>query len=128
MSSYHTRQRDAIEKFFLDNQERGFTPDEVASSLAYVPKSTVYRIMTQLSEEEFLRKTGTDGRKSIFQYQGDSCASHMHIRCRMCGRTEHLSCEATERIESLVEETSGFVALDSTVFEGLCSECRRKYE
>ena len=105
MSSYHTRQKKAVEEFFFNNHDRGFTPDEVASSLPSVPRSTVYRLITQLSDEGFLRK-------------------HMHIRCRLCGRTEHLSAEATASIEDLIEKTSGFVALDSTVFDGLCSQCR----
>lgn len=124
MSSYHTRQKKAVEEFFFNNHDRGFTPDEVASSLPSVPRSTVYRLITQLSDEGFLRKTGNEGRKSIFQYQGESCSRHMHIRCRLCGRTEHLSAEATASIEDLIERTSGFVALDSTVFDGLCSQCR----
>lgn len=126
MSFYNTKQRSTIVAFFENHQERGFTPDEVAIALPEVPKSTVYRLITQLSNEGFLRKTGNSGRRAIFQYQSKECSGHMHIRCRLCGRIEHLDPVTTRKIETLVEVSSGFVALDTTIFEGLCMECRGK--
>lgn len=124
MRSYNTRQRAAIVSFFLSNQERSCTPEDIAAALPDVPQSTVYRIISQLSFDGTIRRSGTDGRKNLYQYQGKECPGHMHIRCRNCGRIEHLDPQTTRSIESLVENASGFMALDTTVFEGLCSECR----
>ena len=123
MSSYNTRWRCAVVSFFAANQERGFTPDEVVASLEDVPRSTIYRLLSQLFAEGILRKTATEGRKAVFQYQGAECSMHMHIRCRICGRTEHLDEKSTRMIERIVESSSGYRVLDSTVFEGICREC-----
>ena len=121
--SYNTKQKSAVTSFFEHHQERGFTPDDVASALPDVPRSTVYRLISHLADEGVVRKNGTEGRKSIYQYQRAECHGHMHIRCRECGRTEHLDAKTTHDIEKLVEAASGFVALESTVFEGLCRDC-----
>ena len=126
MSQYNTRQKSRVISFFASASSRAFTPEEVAASLPDVPKSTVYRIMKQLSDDGCLRKTGTSGRSAVYQYLGKDCTSHMHIRCKACGRTEHLDAATTRQSEALVFTDSGFEALDSTVFEGLCSECRRR--
>lgn len=126
MSQYNTRQKSAVISFFAAGSSRAFTPEEVASALPDVPRSTVYRIIKQLSDDGCLRKTGTSGRSAVYQYLGKDCMSHMHIRCRVCGRTAHLDAATTRQIEALVSSGSGFEALDSTVLEGLCSECRRR--
>lgn len=123
--SYNTKQKAAVASFFKNHQERCFAPDDVASALPDVPRSTVYRLISHLTEDGTIRKTGTDGRKSVYQYQGAECLGHMHIRCKCCGKTEHLDAASTKDIERIVESSSGFVALESTVFEGLCKECRK---
>ena len=125
MSSYNTRQKSAVAAFFSDHPDRGFTPEEVASSVPDVPRSTVYRLISQLCDDGAIRRTGPSGRWSVYKHQGASWASHMHIRCRSCGRTEHLDAATTREIESLVYASSGYLALDTTVFEGLCSSCRK---
>ena len=124
MSQYHTRQKTAIAKFFADNRDRGFSPEEVYENLPEIPRSTVYRIITQLSCSGFLRKTGSDGRRAVYQYQGKDCSSHMHIRCIECGAIEHLDADVSRKIEEMVNHSSGYTALESTVFEGLCRKCR----
>ena len=126
VNSYNTKQRNDVIAFFASSPDRSFTVEEASANLSTVPRSTVYRLITRLSEEGILRKTGSEGRKAVYQYQGKECAYHMHIRCRECGRTEHLDAEATRKIEEIISVSSSFVALDTTVIEGLCNECRSK--
>ena len=91
-----------------------------------IPRSTLYRLLSQLSAEGIIRQeTGVD-RTSLYRHLGSGCPEHMHIRCRECGKTEHLDEETTKLIEKLVASDSGFEALNSTIFEGICEECRRK--
>ena len=124
MSTYNTRQRSTVEGFFRDHGDRGFTPEETAAALSSVPRSTVYRLIAQLADEGMLRRTATDGRKAVYQYQEKGCSSHMHIRCLGCGRTMHLDEPTTRAIEEIVSSATGFDVLDTTVFEGVCRECR----
>ena len=50
----------------------------------------------------------------------------MLIRCIKCGKTEHLDEKTSLEIEKRIEERVGYVVLFSTVFDGLCSECKKK--
>ena len=124
MGQYNTKQRMAVIGFFRSSSERGFTPEEAEAALPAIPRSSLYRLIGQLSDEGLLCRTGNEGRKAIYQYRNAECTDHMHIRCRYCGRTAHLGPEETRRIEEIVS-SSGFQALDSTIIEGICDECRR---
>lgn len=126
VSSYNTHQRNELIGFFEKNKDRSFTSEEAASSLSHIPQSTLYRLLGKLKEEGVITENGREGRCVLYRYQGTECPEHMHIRCKECGRTEHLDEETTREIEKLVASDSGFQALNSTIFEGICSECRRK--
>lgn len=126
MSAYNTRQKAEVADFFQVHSEECFTPDEVASALPCIPLSTVYRTLSHLEAEGTLRRAGTAGRAVLYQYQGEGCPEHMHIRCSLCGRSAHLDSEANAEIWKAVERATGFTPLNTTVFEGICPECRRK--
>ena len=126
MARYNTHQKTAIISFFTEHQTKSYSAEEVSSYLPAIPRSTLYRLLSQLSAEGIIRQeTGVD-RTSLYRHLGSGCPEHMHIRCRECGKTEHLDEETTKLIEKLVASDSGFEALNSTIFEGICEECRRK--
>ena len=123
---YNTKQKALLAAFFREHGEKSFTPDEVASALPDVPKSTVYRTISNLEAEGEIRRTGTEGRAFLYQYQGSECPGHMHIRCILCGRTEHLDAGTTEKVAEIIRGSSGFTAVNTTIFDGICRECREK--
>ena len=126
MSSYNTHQRSGIISFFEEHKDSSYTSEELLALLTDIPKSTLYRLLSKLKEEGIITESGNEGRSALYRYQGRGCPEHMHIRCRECGKTEHLEEETTKLIEKLVASDSGFEALNSTIFEGICEECRRK--
>lgn len=126
MARYNTHQKTAIISFFTEHQTKSYSAEEVSSYLPAIPRSTLYRLLSQLSAEGIIRQeTGVD-RTSLYRHLGSGCPEHMHIRCCRCGRTEHLDAKTTRLIEKLVASSSGFEALDSTIFEGLCSDCMKE--
>lgn len=126
MNSYNTKQKHDVLSLFASCPDRGFTIEEATVHLPSVPRSTVYRIITKLSAQGLLRHTGNEGRKAVYQYQGTGCASHMHVRCRVCGKTAHLDAGSTKQIEAIISSSLPFIALETTVIEGLCNDCREK--
>ena len=100
--------------------------EDICLSLPDAKKSTVYRIVDSLEKEGKVRRTSIDGRRNQYQYSGALCPMHMHIKCRDCGKTEHLDYATTQAIVRSVDELLGFQALTTTVLDGLCGECRKK--
>lgn len=125
---YDTTPRKQVISFLSGHPDLSFSMEDICSSLPLVGKSTVYRIVDSLEEEGRVRRTGNSGRKALYQYSSILCCGHMHIKCHICGRTEHLDGQLTEKIREMVDAYSGFYASPSTVIDGLCSECRKNKE
>lgn len=126
-SHYDTRQKREVLSFFEGHSSYVYTADEVAAALPGTGRSTVYRIISELAESGVLLKSIRRGRKQCWQYaRTEDCSAHMHIECESCGRIEHLDKESTEKLRRLIERTTGYAALNDSVFHGLCPECRRK--
>ncbi|MGN1190543.1 MAG: Fur family transcriptional regulator [Candidatus Ornithospirochaeta sp.] len=125
---YDTHSRKEILSFLEKNSQLSFSMEDICSSLGDVKKSTVYRIVDSLEKEGKVRRTGNSGRRTQYQYSGSFCTTHMHIKCRVCGKTEHLDYVTTERIKKEVDDLLGFETLTTTVLDGLCGECRKNKE
>lgn len=124
--NYSTHHKKEIVSFFLSSPERVFRSDEIEKSLSEIPKSTLYRILSQLVDCGVLRRVSTSERSYSYQYQGErQCSGHMHIKCINCGKVEHLDEKATESIEKIAA-FQGFKAMNSTYIEGICEECIKK--
>lgn len=123
--AYDTRQRREVLIFFQENSGRCFTAEEVAERLSDIGRSTVYRVISVLSDEGRIMKSTHKGRRQSWQYADkDECQTHLHVECEGCGRIEHLDKESTERILRIVESVTGYRVLKETVLHGLCPDCR----
>ena len=116
---YDTHSRKEVLSFLESNSQLSFSMEDICASLPEAKKSTVYRIV---------RRTGNSGRRTQYQYSGSLCPMHMHIKCKVCGKTEHLDYATTEVIRKAVDDLLGYETLTTTVLEGLCSECRKNKE
>lgn len=123
---YQTKQKEAIAAFFLDRPEACLSAEAVYAALGNgVGMTTVYRAVSRLCEEGYLRRYApqTAGEPALYQYNPCS-EKHMHIRCVECGTLAHLRCDEVHAFASHLLERHGFV-LDEcqTVLYGLCAAC-----
>ena len=119
---YDTHSRKEVLSFLEKNSQLSFSMEDICASLPDAKKSTVYRIVDSLEKEGKVRRTGNSGRRTQYQYSGSLCPMHMHIKCRVCGKTEHLDGATTEAIRKAVDDLLGFETLTTTVLDGLCGE------
>lgn len=137
MKSYETEQKKLLEALFCANPDRFYTVEEIATILradsddVKCSVSTVYRLISRLSEEGIVHKHARDGsRKFYYQYvSAEACRDHLHLKCEGCGRLYHMDDETSERVLRDVLSSSGFSVDEAkTVLSGICSSCRRQGE
>lgn len=91
--------------------------------------SSVYRLISALCKEGCLRRAKDAEGGAVYQYVGnggESCRSHFHLQCTVCGRATHLTCDCGAEIAGMLAAEHGF-AVDSgkTVFYGVCVACTK---
>ncbi len=128
--AYRTEQREILVSFFKEHSDQQYTIGEVARALAdngKVAQATVYRLMKRLVEEGVVRCFSIgDGARMYYQYvNGETCGSHLHLKCTACGRLYHLGGCVSEFLEKQILATHRF-ALDEnmTMLFGTCHTCR----
>ena len=124
---YNTGKRERIIKFLRINSARSFTLEQISEQI--VPggngKSTVYRIVSELVFEGKLKRL-SDGktRHCTYQYVGDeACVSHLHLKCRDCGKLIHLCDEISQDFANALLSEDGFRLDAGTMLFGKCSDC-----
>ncbi len=128
-SGYKTKQREVILDYLKKCQDGHVTIDEVTDHLKRegnkVGRTTIYRYMEKLTDEGFLRKYYIEeGMGACYQYQGEHCCSHFHLKCIKCGRLFHISCDFISGIEAHVYEHHHFrIDNSKTVLYGTCEGC-----
>lgn len=91
--------------------------------------STVYRNLDHLCEQGLLKRQMQADRTYAYQpLKADhSCASHLHMYCRNCGRLIHLNNNEMKQIQDLLAKDYGFsLDVESSRLIGLCPSCRQK--
>ena len=131
-AEYSTKQRLILKEFLKLNRNRQFSINEIAEALGKngIGKSTVYRNMSQLLDSgEIRRFRGKDGKSVLYQYVGhdNGCNGHFHLKCNGCGHLFHVDCESVMGIRDHISAHHDFaVDIGSTVFYGICGECKRR--
>ena len=99
----------------------------VTEAGAAVGRSSVYRLLGELSEAGTVRRSRVGG-AYVYQFVGEhaGCGGHLHLQCLSCGRVCHLKCDCNEEISSHLRKTHGFL-VDSgrSVLLGTCAACAR---
>ena len=129
--SYKTRQRSQVLECLMQNSEKHMTADEILEQLRKsnieIGKSTVYRTLEKLIEEEKVRKYLSDeGQSACYQYidENGNCTRHFHLKCTRCGKLIHLECDYITEIERHVYEQHKFIVDNTkTVLYGVCEDC-----
>lgn len=124
---YTTGKRERIIDFLSSNAESSYTLEEICGTITDggKGKSTVYRLVSELVAEGMITRL-SDGRTRRCTYQyvgGESCHTHLHLKCKGCGRLVHLDHEVSKSFERTVERIGGFLIDDGAFLFGTCKEC-----
>ena len=122
---YNTKQKEMLIKFFEENAEKCFSPNEIInSSELKMGSATVYRLLSKLENEGKLKRfiTGEDKHVS-YQYSGCE-GGHFHLKCLKCGELIHSHCDVIKSMQHHLNSEHGFIVDSSrTVLYGVCGEC-----
>ena len=124
---YTTGNRELILAFLSENAAVSYTLEEICEALTDggKGKSTVYRLVSELVGEGSIRRL-SDGRTRhcTYQYVGKECChSHLHLKCKGCGRLMHLDDGLSRDFERAVLNVGGFVIEEGTLLFGTCRNC-----
>jgi Fur family ferric uptake transcriptional regulator len=126
--SYTTGKRARIIEYLSDNADRSYTIEEICAVLTEDGKgrSTVYRLVSELVGEGSLARL-SDGRTRHCTYQyvgGELCHTHLHLKCKGCGRLVHLDRAISEEFERTVSRIGGFSIDNGALLLGVCNDCK----
>ena len=130
--TYHTDGKQFLLDFLRAHADRPYTIEELIAALppAKAPgKSTVYRLMTGLTEQGAVRRfVRGNSRQFTYQYfDGADCHSHLHLKCVECGRVVHLDHDASEYVEERLLKQNHFSSDErDTMLMGRCERCAHK--
>lgn len=128
---YLTKRREQILRFLAANEDREVGVNEINDFLAtqslQANVSTIYRYLNRLVVRGAVIKTvhGRNG-QATFQYiEGKrGCCSHLHLKCRKCGRILHLDCVYMQDVLKHIKSDHGFVVdCPNSFLTGLCRGC-----
>ena len=124
---YNTGKRERILAFLAERGDGSYTLEQICDALTEdgKGKSTVYRIVSELVGEGYVRRL-SDGRTRhcTYQYVGDEhCQGHLHLKCKGCGRLVHLDEKVSRDLECALMNKGGFVLESGAMLFGTCKEC-----
>jgi len=130
---YQTKQKKQLIYFFKNNTKKPFSMNEIINSVCPdgKGKSTIYRIMSQLTNTGVLIKMQDDSKSVLYQYvgEGTDCSSHFHLKCSECGNLIHLDCDHINKISQHIFDEHNFILdMKKTVLYGICRNCSLKEE
>ncbi len=123
---YNTKRREEILSFLRENKDRAYSAEEIMEAVLTdgSGESTAYRMLKQLVEEGCVRKiSDTATRRRAYQYIGESCHCHLHLKCKGCGRLVHLDEEISEKLCSIIRSAGGFDVDAGEMLFGRCDAC-----
>lgn len=131
MSTYVTQQRKALIDFLSNHPDEMLSAKEIASGVTgeNISVSSVYRNLAALeSKGQVRRQYDGDIREVRYQYLGAMCRGNLHLCCKRCGRTFHMSTGGARTLLDDVANSEGFsVDMGETVLFGTCGSCKETY-
>ena len=94
-------------------------------------RSSVYRMLSTLSDEGEVKKFPASAGEGgfVYQYVGTQrhCDTHFHLHCLCCGQVAHLECDCSQSIFDHLFSTHGFrVDRGRSVLYGICELCAKR--
>ena len=125
-SKYTTEQRILLEKYFMDNEDKFVSSKDILEYMkdndCKIGLTTIYRFLKLLEEENKVRTEVKDHTK-YYQYINANCCNHFHLKCKKCGKIQHLDCEEFEQVTKHIKEEHHFALDYNTIIYGICEKC-----
>lgn len=135
---YSTRQRAAVLSALKAHAGKYLSAEEVVDAIRRdgeaVGRTTVYRTLETLTQEGVVRRFVSDKRSpALYEYLDNPSEAEYHVQCRSCGKLFHLRCSEIDRMTAslsshLLQDHGVELDLQSSVIQGICSDCRKKAE
>ena len=127
---YKTKQRTKIIEFLKKNKNH-VTAEQIIEYFKNegcpIGKSTVYRCLDNLVEENIVRKyINSEGSSACFQYieNSNECSTHYHMKCIKCGDLFHLDCDEMITLQQHILKEHNFkIDICKTILYGTCKKC-----
>lgn len=132
--SYITVQRTQLISFMEKNKDRFMSAGEIFNgmkndicSTVILAKSTLYRLLDHLSQENILQREIKKGtRQFVFRLaEGEACGDHLHMTCVDCGSLVHLDRDQSLEIQACLSKSDLELEQSSMLF-GHCEKCRKE--
>ena len=130
---YRTEGRDRLIGYLSQHPDRQFTTEELCVAVngdASSGKSSIYRRLSRLCEEQVVRKFRNDDLDmNVYQYVGSNCdcSRHFHEKCTSCGKIQHLDCSDSVSFALHLLNEHGFeIDCGQSILYGICADCREK--
>ena len=129
MSSYSTKQREILRRFFAAHEDAQFSASQIVNALkgSGISASAVYRNLAEMKENGVIKTVVRQGDRSLFyQYiDSDHCTEKIHLTCKSCGRIFHASEETEKKLLESLSLNDGFkLETSGTMLSGICCDCK----
>ena len=131
MAKYLTRQRKRLLEYLSEHTDEQMTARQIADALTAdnISISAVYRNLSALEEDGILKRSIRENTREVYyQYiAAKECREHLHLSCRVCGKSIHLEEKEAEQFLHRTLESTGFqIDKTKTILYGICEDCRKK--
>ncbi len=127
---YKTGSKAALLEFMERHKDRHFTIDEIINEMKKEglepSKSTVYRLVSKLTENNTLKRFESFDKDSfVYQYAAFpfECEMHFHLKCTRCGKLIHMECEKMSALREHILSDHGFIIGGGAMINGICLDC-----
>lgn len=129
MAKYVTKQRKTLLDCLSKHPDESLSAKEIAKLLEddSISLSAVYRNLVELEKDNTIRRvTKAGSREVLYQYSAaHECKEKLHLSCKKCGKTYHMSDSNTEMlIKSLATSDDFEIDMCDTVLYGVCTTCK----
>lgn len=129
---YSTKKRTYILNYFAEHPDREIGVNELHSYLLENEQeanvTTIYRYLDRLVDQGIVFKTvhGSKTQATYHYMDGkEECCRHLHLKCKVCGKIQHLDCGFMEEIVEHISGDHGFdIDCRDSYLAGICRECR----
>lgn len=129
MKPYLTKQRKLLLCFLKTHRDRQYTVEELGEALCALEQisvSSIYRNINAMVKEGMVRRSSAYGiRRFVYQYVGETCSEHIHLKCEHCGQIIHVEDKAVEEVLQFALRENHFqIDVSKTVIYGSCERCK----
>ncbi len=130
MAKYTTNQRKILLEYLYAHRDELLSAKDIASALAHesISVSAVYRNLAELEKNGQVHRISKSGSREVYyQYTAArECRECLHLSCKECGRTYHMSMSAAKLVTSSIAESEMFdIDKSDTIIYGICRGCRK---